>query len=65
MPAAIGLAPCFYSNIAINGIPSGSALELAHNQITDMHTLRKSDLPWFGPARGSTDLFVVWDSSNS
>ena len=65
MPAAMGLAACFYNNTARNGSPSRSVLELSHKQNKDMRKLRKSAWPECGPAKGSTDSCVVWDSSNS
>ena len=65
MPAAMGLATCFYNNMTRNGSPSHSALELSQQQNKDMHTLIKSGWPGCGPARGSIDSCVVWDSSDS
>ena len=35
MPAAIGLAVCFYSNMSRNGSPSHSAVEISQQQNKD------------------------------
>ena len=43
----------------------GGVLLQQHERNKDMHTLRQSAWPGCGPAKGSNDSCVVWDSSNS
>ena len=64
-PSTIGLAACFYSNMARYGSPSCSALELSQQQNKYIAKLRKVSWRVRGDAICSVDSCVVWDSSNS
>ena len=61
MPAATGLAACFYSNMARNGSPSRSVLELSQQQNKDMHKLRKS--AWPGVCLREVRPIPVWSGT--